>query len=1140
MKWFKDYLKENPLHTPLLKTAGAFSHLSIIQEAGIILSLALAQKQPIIWVKENSYQAQNLYQRIKNLDPNLKLALLDQEESLRLELIASSLDKHLMKMETIGLILEDKVDVLIVSAHSLLRRLPPKAYLNTLTLQLNTGDTIEINDLKTQLVKLGYKAVTVVEAPMSFAGRGEVVDIYPMLSDHPIRIDFFDTEIESIKAFNPEDQRTFKELDTITITPANDLIVDNTLIATITTKVNQRLEILKQKHPQKDFQQIQDLVGDQIEQMEAGVFEDAAYPLVALATDRVSILEYFDQPMIVYSPWEAILNHWKFYQEDTIDYLMQRYEIDMGLDFYDVLNNPERLPKGYKVYEFESAQSHPVLLYEAFNPHLEESDLISYLQNLSQTKTVILALSSKDMERYIEILINHKVAYHLLLEEQLPEKGLWIYPYPLQEGFRIGENIEVLSSKEILQKQVPIGRYGRLFSVSEPLSGIAQLEEGDYVVHKNYGVGIYAGLETKVVERIENDYIKVVYQNDDLLMVPLEQFSLIRKYAGREGVAIRLNKLGTQAWNRTKERIKESVNDIADRLIALYQARQQQKGFQFSPDNQEVIEFESQFEHPLTPDQEQAVKEIKAEMETPYPMDRLLIGDVGFGKTEVAIRAAFKAVVDHKQIVFLCPTTVLSQQHYRTFIDRFKNFPVNIGLLNRFVPVSQQKETIKKMAKGQLDILIGTHRVLSKDVRFKDLGLLIIDEEQRFGVEQKERIKEIKQNVDVLSLSATPIPRTLQMSLIGIRSLSQLNTPPQNRLPVITHIVEKNLKLIEDIIAKEVARNGQVFYLYNNISEIYQVANWIAQRFPKSVVRVAHGQMDREEIEETMLEFTDNKIQILVCTTIVETGIDIPNANTMIVDRADRFGLSQLYQIKGRVGRGDRLAYAYFLIDKQKQLSEIASKRLQAIKEFTQLGSGYKIAMRDLTIRGAGEILGGNQSGFIDSVGIDLYLELLQEVLEQKKQPETSEKVVTNVAQVGYIPDDYVQSDALKIDLYQRIDKVNSIEKLNYYVQDTLDRYGEIPSATRLLIEKKRLEILLEDARIESYKETVRKTTLVFTEAFSQTLDGIKLFETINQISTEIQLKYTQNKIRLEFENSPEKIDQLLEVLGKINTFVRS
>ena len=692
------------------------------------------------------------------------------------------------------------------------------------------------------------------------------------------------------------------------------------------------------------------------------------------------------------------------------------------------------------------------------------------------------------------------------------------------------------SSKEIFNQVIKKGRYERQFQVAQSLTGIADLKKGDYVVHRQYGVGRYLGLETKEVNHRQKDFIHIAYRNDDVLLVPLEQFKLLRKFVSSEGVSVKLNKLGGSEWSKTKNRIKESVNDIADQLIALYKEREAKQGFAFSPDNDYMKQFESEFPYQLTQDQEVAIKEVKTDMESTHPMDRLLSGDVGFGKTEVAIRAAFKAIIDNKQVVFLCPTTVLSQQHYRTFTERFKNYPVNIGLLNRFVTPDQQRKTIAQTKTGQIDILIGTHRVLSKDVRFKDLGLLVIDEEQRFGVEQKERIKTMKVNVDVLSLSATPIPRTLQMSLVGIRSLSQLNTPPSNRLPVVTHIVEKNPKLIEDLISREIARNGQVFYLYNKVDQIYNVAFKIQQAFPDIVVAAAHGQMDREEIEEVMMAFTRGEIQVLVCTTIVETGIDIPNANTMIIDQADRFGLAQLYQIKGRVGRSDRLAYAYLMIDPMKQLSEIATKRLEAIKEFTQLGSGYKIAMRDLTIRGAGEILGGSQSGFINTVGIDLYIELLNEaLLEKQGQQVPKQAKPLNIEEVEtYIPDNYTADASLKIELYQKIDKISSMKQLEKFYQESEDRYGSFPNSVNLLLEKKQLELMLADEIIEDFKDKNKVATVIFTKEFSSQIDGVKFFETVNKISKDINLKYLKGMIRLDIEKQRGWLSELVTVLNAI------
>ena len=545
-------------------------------------------------------------------------------------------------------------------------------------------------------------------------------------------------------------------------------------------------------------------------------------------------------------------------------------------------------------------------------------------------------------------------------------------------------------------------------------------------------------------------------------------------------------------------------------------------------------EFEDDFDYELTADQKQAVQEIKEDMMQPRPMDRLLCGDVGFGKTEVALRAAFKAISEGKQVAFLCPTTILSLQHTATAMRRFEHFPVRIEVLNRFVVPARQKEILHDLKEGRIDLLIGTHRLLSKDVSFHDLGLLIIDEEQRFGVEHKEKIKEMKQSVDVLSLSATPIPRTLQMSLIGIRALSQLETPPDNRMPVQTYVIEKSWPLIREVIERELARGGQVFYLYNNIQEISQVARRIAQDIPGASVAIAHGQMSRDDIEEVMIRFTENEVNVLICTTIIETGIDIPNANTILIDNADRFGLAQLYQIKGRVGRSDRIAYAYLMISPRKQINEIAQKRLQAIKEFTELGSGYKIAMRDLTIRGAGDLLGPSQSGFIDTVGIDMYIEMLQEAIAEKKgEIRALEKPVVraNIQVDSFIPKTFAPLDAEKISLYQQIDAADNETTLMQLREQTQDYFGRMPKSVSLLFEKKRLDILLNEPRIDTFRDGRNSAEIVFSREFSARVDGVKMFERFTAISRDIALKYEQGRIIVRFPKRGNELALAIEIL---------
>lgn len=655
------------------------------------------------------------------------------------------------------------------------------------------------------------------------------------------------------------------------------------------------------------------------------------------------------------------------------------------------------------------------------------------------------------------------------------------------------------------------------------------------MVHKQYGIGKYLGIVTREKNGIHKDYLRIVYKGNDELYIPLEQFKLIRKFVSKEGVAPKLHKLGSGEWEKTKAKINESVKEIADRLVKLYSLRETNIGYAFSKDTIYQREFEDDFDYELTKDQIEAVNEIKKDMEKAKPMDRLLCGDVGFGKTEVALRAAFKAVMDNKQVAFLCPTTILSQQHLKTTLRRFSNFPINIKIVNRFVSSKEIKEIKQQLKEGKIDILIGTHRLLSKDIVFKDLGLLIIDEEQRFGVVHKEKIKELKSSIDVLSLSATPIPRTLQMSLVGIRALSQLNTPPNNRLSVQTYVIEKNDALIKEVIERELSRDGQVFYLYNNVKEIYSVAKKLAMNIKGLKVGVAHGQMGKDEIEDVMIKFINKEYHVLVCTTIIETGIDIPNANTIIIDNADRFGLSQLYQIKGRVGRSSRLAYAYLMYAPTKQLSEIAMKRLKSMKEFAKLGSGYKIALRDLSIRGAGDMLGPRQAGFIDTVGMDMYIEMLNDAIKEKQGivvEEEKEPLKTNINVDAYIPETFEEEDYQKITLYQRMDKLKTKEELISMQEEIIDNYGKLPKAVEMLFEKKKLDILVNEEHIENFVENKQNVELIFTKEWSSGIDGIKLFELTTTLSQDIKIRYHSQKINVIIPKSKNYLSLLIEFIS--------
>jgi transcription-repair coupling factor (superfamily II helicase) len=688
---------------------------------------------------------------------------------------------------------------------------------------------------------------------------------------------------------------------------------------------------------------------------------------------------------------------------------------------------------------------------------------------------------------------------------------------PLAEGFEISEkNLKVITASELFEIHHHTGRFEKKFRSAEVIHSYEELEPGDYIVHAQHGVGQYMGIETREIQGVKRDFLRVIYRGNAELLVPLEQFRLVRKFVSREGVVPKLNKLGSGEWEKTKERLEADVTDIAERLVSLYSSRETHIGYAYQPDTEEQKKFESEFQYELTPDQAKAVEDVKRDMESDKPMDRLICGDVGFGKTEIAVRAAFKAASENKQVAVLCPTTILAEQHYHTFSERFSGYPFTVRVLDRFVPPSMMKETLKDTREGRVDILIGTHRILSKDVQFKDLGLLVVDEEQRFGVEHKEKIKEMKNGIDVLTLSATPIPRTLQMSLVGIRSLSLLETPPDNRYNVQTYVVEKNRGLIVDAIEKELARNGQVFYLYNSIDTIYNTARTLQSLIPDARIGIVHGKMNREDIEDVMMQFTRHEINVLVCTTIIENGINIPNANTMIIENAQDFGLSQIYQIKGRVGRSDRVAYAYLLIPPRRQLSETASKRLQAVKEFARLGSGYKIAMRDLTIRGAGDLLGPDQSGFIDTVGIDMYIEMLEEAIAKKKgivKEEKQELRHAVIPETSYIPENFAPDDYDKISMYQKIDQICSMEQLEQYREEVTDQYGKLPSEVQALFDKRRLDILVNDPSVDSCRDVKGQTRITFSKLFSQQVDGVKLFRIFSDLNKDIALRYADSQI---------------------------
>ncbi len=1112
-----------------------FAAVSLDNEALLIAASYVKKKRNICIVKPNLYLAQQLYDKLVSLlEDNLEVVLFSQEDSFRVEEIASSNQMMSDKIEALSKIMFTKSKIVVTHVGAISRKLPLVKDVKKQLLNIKVNMKIQYNELIDHLIKSGYNKTIRVDQPLLYSNRGSIVDVYDVSYEQPIRIEFFDDEIESIRFFDIHTQRTIKEVDQVQLFIATDLLWSNehkSSMEMIIQKAKQEISSKKDNH-------LTSLLSMDLEDITQDNYHPRLYCYFAMGKNLSTIFDYINDCQLIVSSQEQSTSAYEKIVEDNTNYLMERFERVHMLDYNELfnhINDEYNKHNALFISNFE-AKNQITLPFHAVD--LGAGDInhkLNYIKHHKQDYTIIITASTVSLPGLIEILVKKKMEY-VIMSHQIKANTINVLVSEVDFGFEFSnEKLLVISEHELfLTKKTP-SKYNNRFKEAEILQNVEQLKENDYVVHKDHGIGKYLGIVNKEINGIKTDYLHVVYKDEAKLFIPLEQFQLVRKFVSMEGIVPRLNKLGTSEWQKTKEKVTESVLEIAENLLSLYSEREKDIGFSFDTDTEDQKQFEDEFDYELTIDQQIAIDEIKKDMESSKPMDRLLCGDVGFGKTEVAMRAAFKAVSNNKQVAFLCPTTVLSFQHIKTFKNRFKNHAVNIEVINRFVLGSQQQRILSDLKKQKVDILIGTHRLLSSDVKFKDLGLLIIDEEQRFGVEHKEKIKQLKQHIDVISLSATPIPRTLQMSLIGLRSLSQLNTPPQNRMPIQTYVVVKNRLLIKEIIERELSRNGQVFYLFNQIDRIYQVASQIQEDIPNASIGVAHGKMDRNEIEDVMIRFMNNEYQILVCTTIIETGIDIPNANTMIVDQAENFGLSQLYQIRGRVGRSDKVAYTYLMYPKKKQLSEIATKRLQAIKEFTQLGSGYKIAMRDLTIRGAGDMLGAKQSGFINTVGMDMYIELLKDAIAKKKQQhqveQEQEDRPLNLHVEAYIPKAFTDEDISKLTMYQEIQKIKTMGALTQYYQEIVDNYGKLPFAVEMLFEKKRLEILLKEDRIDSFKDRLHHVELVFNAKYSQTINGIAFFEAISNISTDIQLKYTKNKISMHIKKTDEWVLNLNKVL---------
>ncbi|MED0681249.1 transcription-repair coupling factor [Aneurinibacillus thermoaerophilus] len=1086
-----------------------------------IFYAALYQKmeQPLVIVTHNMFQAQKVYDDMSQLISPDELWLYPANEMVISEVSISSPETLSQRIEVLNALSTGKKGVLIVPYAGVRRSVVPVDEWRQAQCSIKVGSEIELDSFLAKMVALGYERVEMVEARGEISVRGGIIDIFPVYTANPVRIELFDAEVDSIRTFDISTQRSIENLSEVVIGPTREVFGDKAVFNRAAERLEEHMSRALPKV--KDIQareKILEKVGWEIEQLRQGHSFTGIYKYISfLYRTNETLIDYMScSPLVVIDEPSRIVEAAAQLEKDEAEWkttLIQQGEflpdIELSHSLEDII-----APKKWKILhaslflrQVPKTNPQNVVNFNCKamqNFHGQMNVLKTEMERWKKAKaTVVFCAADEERARRLErVFHDYDIEADIILS---PEKALEsgrpvITLGNLQSGFELPMlHLVVITETEVFtQKQRKAAKTRKNLSNAERIKSYTELRVGDYVVHVNHGIGKYLGIETLKINGIHKDYLHIKYAGNDKLYVPIEQIDQVQKYIGSEEKEPKVYKLGGSDWKKVKSKVRASVQDIAQDLIRLYAERQQARGYAFSKDGEEMREFEAMFPYEETEDQLRAIREIKEDMEKPRPMDRLLCGDVGYGKTEVAIRAAFKAVMDGKQVAVLVPTTILAQQHYETFRERFADYPVNIAVISRFRTRKEQNQTIKGLKDGTVDIIIGTHRLLSKDVAFKDLGLLIVDEEQRFGVTHKEKLKKLKTNVDVLTLTATPIPRTLHMSMLGVRDLSIIETPPENRFPVQTYVMEYSGALVREAIERELAREGQVYFLYNQVQGIEQMADQIRMLVPEARVVVAHGQMSETELESVMLSFLEGEADVLVSTTIIETGVDIPNVNTLIVTNADRMGLSQLYQLRGRVGRSNRIAYAYFTYQRDKVLNEVAEKRLQAIKEFTELGSGFKIAMRDLSIRGAGNLLGAEQHGFIASVGFDLYSQMLKDAIEELKgEPKKEEEVhpEINLTIDAFIPSDYIQDGKQKIEMYKKFAAVSSFEEIDELTEELEDRFGDIPQSVRNLLLVSKLRVHARKHRIVEISQKGDTIQLVFHEDQSTKVDWGDLYE---------------------------------------------
>ena len=1095
----------------------------------------------VLILTKNNYISNKLYNAFSLILPKEKVILMPSDELIRVEYISQSKEMLAQQVNSLNEIIKSKNSIAIASIQSCFRFYPTKKVFIDSIIKLKVGEEIDLDFLKHKITEIGYYRVNKIDQSLQFASRGDILDIYSLNYDDPIRIEFFDNVVESIRFFHVNDQSSYTKTNSVEILPATlNLLSEDEIKNAKNTILQQSEKDLKHFLNQQDRDEFINNVNNEIENFEENRYSNQFYKYIGfLQGFHCNLTDFFNEDYLIISNKienEANLSRLISESDSFLNELFELRKCISNLHYFSIDNC--NLNKSLIIYENEnlikdernitanitppryvfSKQSVGINIFDVYKK--DGYKIICFIENLIFYKKTVELLNSLNYAFSSEDNLDLNFNIQLVNKE-----------FPLSFEL-LNEKIVVLTEKELYGIKRHKSTYKSIFKEGVIINSYEELTRGDFVVHENYGIGEYFGITTIELNNIHQDYMEVHYANNEKLFVPLYQFNLIRKYVGREGKKPTLSRLGTNQWEKTKKKIKERVNILADRLLLLYQERSKIKGFSFKIEDELQKEFENEFDHELTIDQKKAIEDIKKDMEKDTPMDRLLSGDVGFGKTEVAFRTAFKALNNGKQVALMCPTTLLARQHYELALNRFKNFNFGIGLISRLQSETQNKKTLENLKTGKINFIIGTHKLLSKKVHFKGLGLLIIDEEQRFGVEQKEKIKEMCNNIDVLTLSATPIPRTLQSTLIGIKTISSITTPPKERMPIQTYVIPYDNKVLKEIIQRELSRQGQIFFVHNEIATIYERADEIQSLLPSCKIGIIHAKMDKSDIEDVMVEFYNGEIDLLIATSIIENGIDVRNANLIIIDNADKFGLAQLYQIKGRVGRGDRMAFAYLLVDREKALNEGAQKRLKAITEFTELGSGIKISQRDLLIRGAGDILGPEQAGFIDTVGIDMYIKILNETIEEKshlhKLSVKAKQFNLNIN--GYIPSSFV-NDENKLQIYQDLLKVNTLDELEEEKDNIRDVYGKIPEEVELLLIKRKVEIYLNYDCFESLKEFETNIQLVLSEKFSM-IEGIgsSLFTALISLLKYLKISYIDKKINISISKNSDYVFVLLNV----------